>query len=173
MENQTNSKSIIINNGLILGTISVLMSLIMYALGNHLNPHWSLSLVSTIFTIAFIILGIKKYKSINDGLISWGQAVKIGVGITILAALISVIYNYIFISFIEPDFMNQLLEVQNQKMIDGGMSEEQIEAANEMSKKFSSPLITSAIGIIGAAILGFIISAIAGAIMKKTEENDY
>ncbi|WP_431165286.1 DUF4199 domain-containing protein [Tenacibaculum halocynthiae] len=173
MENQANSKSIIINNGLILGASSVLLSLTMYALGKHLNPHWSLSIVSMLITITLIVLGIKKYRAINNDLITWGQSVKIGVGITVLAALVSVIYNYIFVSFIEPDFMAQMMEVQNQKMLDGGMSEEQIEAANEMSQKLSSPLIGAAMGIIGSAVLGFIISAIAGAIMKKTEENEY
>ena len=53
------------------------------------------------------------------------------------------------------------------------MTEEQIEASKSMMETFSSPAITSAIGIIAAAFFGFIISAIAGAIMKRTEEDQY
>ena len=52
------------------------------------------------------------------------------------------------------------MEVQNQSYIDQGMTEEQIENANEMSKKFQSPGITAAMGIIAYAIGGFIVSAI-------------
>ena len=53
------------------------------------------------------------------------------------------------------------------------MTEEQIESSKSMMETFSSPAITSAIGIIAAAFFGFIISAIAGAIMKRTEEDQY
>jgi NhaP-type Na+/H+ or K+/H+ antiporter len=42
-----------------------------------------------------------------------------------------------------------------------------------MMETFSNPAITAAMGIIGGAFFGFIISAIAGAIMKRTEEDQY
>ena len=123
--------------------------------------------------IAIIVLGISQFKNANGGFLNWGQGVKIGVGIAILAALISVIYNYFFITFVEPDFMTQIMDIQNQKLLDQGRTEEQIEAANAMTEKFKSPLFASAFGIIGSAIGGFIISAIAAAIMKKSEEEIY
>jgi len=173
MENQANSKSLIINYGIILGAASILLSVSTYAMGAHLKPHWSISVISIALTIGLIVLGIKKYKEINNGFISWGQGVKIGVGICILSALIAAIYQYIFMTFIEPDFMLQAMEVQNQAYLDSGMTEEQIEVANEMAKKFQSPGIVMAMSIVGAAILGFIISAIAAAIMKKSEEETY
>ena len=53
------------------------------------------------------------------------------------------------------------------------MTEEQIESSKSMMEKFSSPAISSAIGIIAAAFFGFIISAIAVAVIKKTEEDQY
>lgn len=173
MENQANSKSFIINNGVILGVLGILISVTLYAMGMHLDPHWSIGTLQFILMIAIIVLGISQFKKANGGFLSWGQGVKIGVGIAILSALISVIYNYIFVTFVEPDFMSQLMEVQNQKFLDQGMSQEQIEAANAMTEKFKSPLFTSAFGIIGSAIGGFIISAIASAIMKKSEEETY
>ena len=173
MENQASTKSFIINNGVILGVLGVLISVINYAFGTHLDPHWSTSLASGIFFIGLIILGISQFKKANRGFLSWGEGVKIGVGIAILASLISVIYNYIFVTFVEPDFMTQVMELQNQKFLEQGMSQEQIEAANAMTEKFKSPLITSAFGIIASAIGGFIVSAIAAAIMKKSEEETF
>ena len=173
MENQASSKNFIINNGVILGILGILISVILYAMGMHLDPHWSIGILQFILMIAIIVLGISQFKNANGGFLNWGQGVKIGVGIAILAALISVIYNYFFITFVEPDFMTQIMEIQNQKLIDQGMTEEQIEAASEMSKKFSTPLFTAAFGIIGSAIGGFIVSAIAAAIMKKSEEEIY
>ena len=173
MENQASSKSLIINYGIYLGVTTVLINLIMYAMGMHLDPHWSVSVISGICFIGFIVLGIKKYKESNQGFLSWGQGVKVGVGISIIAALIGVIYNYIFMGFIEPNFMAEVMEIQNQKLIDQGQSEEQIEAINKMGEKFQSPPLMAAMGIIGSAIGGFVISAIVAAIIKKSAEEQY
>jgi hypothetical protein len=173
MENQVSSKSFMVNNGVILGVVSVILLLVTYATGNHLNPHWSKSIIDGVVFIGVIFYGIKQFKEANGGFLTWGEGVKIGVGIAVLGGAIVVIYNYLFMSFIEPDFMNQLMEVQNQMLIDQGMSEEQIEAANEMSQAFQSPGIMAAGGIIAYAIGGFIVSAITAAIMKKSEEEQY
>ena len=173
MENQANSKNIMVNNGIILGISSVLFALVMFATGNHLTPHWSASIVNAIIFIGIIIYGIKQFKAANNNFLSWGQGVKIGVGVAIVGGLIMVVYNYLFTNFIEPDFMNQMMEIQNQAFLDQGLTEEQIEASKSMMETFSSPGITSAIGIVAAAFFGFVISAIAGAIMKRTEEDQY
>jgi len=69
--------------------------------------------------------------------------------------------------------MAQIMEVQNQKALDQGRSQEQIETANAITEKFKSPFVSSAVGIIGSAFFGFIVSAIAAAIMKKSEEETY
>jgi hypothetical protein len=173
MENQVSSKSFMVNNGVILGVISVLVSLVLYATGNHLPPHWSASLVSLIVTIACIVLATKQFKAANGGFLTWGQGVKIGVGVAIVGGLIVVVYQYLFANFIEPNYMAQILEIQNQTYLEGGMTEEQIEAANAMTASFSSPGIMAGVGIITSAFFGFIISAITGAIMKKSEEETY
>ena len=173
MENQLSSKSFMVNNGIILGVASILFALVLYATGNHLSPHWSVSIINAIIFIGIIIYGIKQFKEANDNFLSWGQGVKIGVGVAIVGSLIVVIYNYLFMNFIEPDFMNQMMEIQNQTYLDQGLTEEQIEAANKMTSSFSTPGIMAAVGIISYAIGGFIVAAIGAAIMKKSEEETY
>jgi hypothetical protein len=173
MDNQAESKSFIVNNGAMLGGASILFSLVLYATGNHLPPHWSASVISIALFIVFIVLGTKQFKAANGGFLSWGQGVKIGVGVAVLAGLFVVIYQYVFSSFIEPEYMAQLTEIQNKAFFDQGMTQEQIEAANEMTKTFQSPGIMAAVGIISYAIGGFIVAAITAAIMKKSEEETY
>jgi NhaP-type Na+/H+ or K+/H+ antiporter len=56
---------------------------------------------------------------------------------------------------------------------EANFTSEQIEASKSMMETFSNPAITAAMGISGGAFFGFIISAIAGAIMKRTEEDQY
>lgn len=173
MEDQISSKKIILNNGAILGVIAIVISLIVYALGMSLQQPWQQSVVSLLATIVVIVIGIKQFKELNGGFISWGQSVKIGVGIALISSLISVIYTQIFVNFIEPEFMSQLLEVQKQQWLDQGYNDQQMESAESMYGLFSAPAISSAVGLIGGAIFGFIISAIAGAIMKKSQEDLY
>lgn len=173
MEKQASSKSTMLNYGLVLGVISILTSVVLFALGKHLEQDWKISLLNFIVMIVIIVLGIRNFKTANLNIVSWGQAVKIGVGISILGALITIIYNLIFINFIEPDFMTQMLEKQRLLWEEANMTTEQIEGAESMFETFSSPAISSAIGIVAAAFFGFIISAITGAIMKRTEEDGY
>jgi hypothetical protein len=173
MENQASSKSTMLNYGLVLGVVSILINLVVYALGKHLDQDWRFGVLGFVAMIVIIVLGIRNFKLTNLNIVSWGQAVKIGVGIAIISAVIGIIYNLIFANFIEPDFMAQLMDKQRLAWQEANMSAEQIEGAESMMKTFSSPAITSAVGIVAAAFFGFIISAIAGAVMKRTEENGY
>lgn len=173
MENQVSSKSIIVNYGIILGVIGILSHLTFYATGNLITMGWANGVVGFIALIVIIVLGIKKFKTGNGGYLSFGQAVKIGLLISLLSAVISIIYSQIFVNFIEPDFMNQMLEVQRTAWEDAQMTQEQMESAEGMFETFSSPLITSLFSIVGAAFFGFVISAIAGAVMKRSQEDQY
>ena len=173
MDNNISSKSTMLNYGLVLGLTTILINLMAYAIGIHLDQDWRIGTLGFVAMVIVIVLGIKNFKSVNKNIISWGQSVKIGVGISIISALIGIVYNLIFINFIEPDFMNLMMEKQVMVWEEANMTSEQIEAAKSMMETFSSPAITSAIGIIAAAFFGFIISAIAGAIMKRTEEDQY
>ncbi len=173
MENQANSKNIILNYGVYLGIATVLIKLVVYAVGDYLRPHWSVSVLSFIIMIAMIVMANKKFKELNGGFMSWGQSVKIGVGLTVISAVIMIAYQQIFANFIEPEYMQNMMMVQEQKWIDQGMNSEGIETAKEMMQKFQGPLISSAIGIVVSAFIGFVVSAILGAIMKQSAEEQY
>jgi len=173
MENQANSKNIILNYGLYYGLVSVIIGVITYAMGKHLEQGIVSSIIGFVIMILFIVLASKKFKADNGGFMSWGQGVKVGVGTVVIGVIIAIIWQQIFINFIEPDFMTQMAEKTRQALMDAGMNEDQIEAQMEMQKKFQGPLISSALGIVVGAVLGFIVSAITSAIMKKTEEETY
>lgn len=173
MENQANSKGIILNYGLYLGLAGVFIHLIFYATGNLISLGWVSGIIGFIAMIALIILGIKKFKADNGGFLTFGQALKVGVGIAVVSAVISTIYTLIFTNVIDPTIQDQALALQKQAWIDAGLNDDQIEASEAMAQKMQSPMITVPLAIVVSAFFGFIISAIGGAIMKKTEENDY
>ncbi len=173
MENQANSKSIILNYGLYLGIASVFIHLAFYASGNLIENLQTVGYIGIIPMIALIVLGIKKFKHDNGGFLSFGQALKVGVGIAVVSVLVSTVYSLIFTKVIEPGFQDQVMEVTRQAWIDAGLTDEQIESAESMTKKFQSPAITIPLSIVVSAFFGFIISAITGAIMQKKEEDTF
>lgn len=173
MENQEiTPKQIMLNYGLMLGFASVLINVVLYAAGKTYDQHWSVGVISTLITVAVIILGIKKIKDLNGGFLTLSEALKTGLGIALISGIIAVVYMLIFSNFIEPEYFARMLEVQQQKMMETypNFSDEQLEAYAETAKKMSGPMITSAVVIIGSLFLGFVISLIGGLIMKKSDE---
>ncbi|WP_457611335.1 DUF4199 domain-containing protein [Lutibacter sp.] len=173
MENQTTTpKQIMLNYGLMLGLTSILINVVIFAIGKTYEPHWSVGILGFIVMIILLVLGIKKVKEINGGYLSLGEALKTGLGIALVSALISVIYTLIFTNYIEPEYFTRMAEVQQQKMLEAypNFTDEQLEASMAMAQKMSGPFVTSAMTIIGSLFFGFIIALIGGLIMKKSNE---
>lgn len=175
MENQkSSSKQIMLNYGLVLGVVSILMSVGIYAMGLIYEQDWKVALLSFVIMAVITFMALKNFKEGNNNLLDLGEALKIGLGIALIGGIIGVIYNQIFINFIEPDFMENMMKVGEQKMLEDNpnMSDEQLEMAKGMQEKFSTPAIAAAFGIIGSLFFGFIISLIEGLILKRTEEDN-
>ncbi len=171
MKNQTTStKSIVLNYGITLAGFSVLLQLVQFSMGQHLNPHWSYSIVSTLITIGLIVQGLKAFKKANLGVISFGQAVKTGIGISVFSALLYILYLLLFMNSIDPEFLSKLWAIEEGKMINRGMSEDQIEASMKMVNNWGVYFMFAAVIII-SILIGFVISAITGAIIKEEAEN--
>ena len=173
MENQEiTPKQIMLNYGLLLGFASILISVTNYAIGDIYKPHWIVSIIGTIISILFIAMGIKKIKEINNGYLALGEAIKTGLGITLVSAIIFVVYFFVFTNFIETEFYVRMLEVKEQAILEQfpNMPDEQFDATMDIQKKLNGPIFTSGILLIINLLFGLIISLIVGLIMKKTDE---
>ncbi|MDN3723768.1 DUF4199 domain-containing protein [Aequorivita sp. SDUM287046] len=170
MENQTTSiKKIALNYGVLLAMLSIVLQVISYVLDVHIDRPWWLSVVQLLISISVIVYGIKAYKIANAGYLTLSQALKVGLAISLIAGIIAVVFNFIFMNYIEPDFVQKTLDFSREKMIEDypNMSQEQIENSLEISAKFMTPWIMSAFAIIATLFFGFIISLFAGLVMKK------
>ena len=172
MENQQMpTKKIALNYGLILGLISILFHVILFALGKHLDQDWKMSVLSIAITAVVTVLGIKKFKESNNGLLSLGQGLKTGIAIVMISAVVYIIYTMIFMFVISPESAEHALEIARQKLMENpSMTDEIIEQSLEMQKKFSAPAFLIPIMLIMSLFIGFVISLIATLIMKKTDE---
>ena len=170
METQTDSlKKIALNFGVLLALLSIVLQVISYVLYVHIDRPWWLTVIQTLISIAVLVYGIKAYKTANAGFLTLSQALKVGLAISLVAGIISVIFNFIFMNYIDPDFIQKTLDFSREQMIEKypNMTQEQIESSLEISAKFMTPWIMSAIAILATLFFGFIISLFTGLIMKK------
>ncbi|MAP54970.1 MULTISPECIES: DUF4199 domain-containing protein [Altibacter] len=176
METQTPSvKKIALNYGLLLALGTIVVSVIVYVLGMHMDQPWWQSALNFIIMAAAIVYGLKTFKKESGGFLSLGEAIKTGLAISLVAGVIGSIFTYIFVTVIEPDFVTQLLDVTRENMIEQNpqMTEEQLEMAMGMTEKFMTPWFMTAMGLIASLFFGFIISLIAGLIMKQNRPENY
>jgi len=176
MENtQPSIKKIALNYGVLLALLSIVLQVISYVLDAHIDRPWWLSVVQLLISVAVIVYGIKLFKTGNAGYLTLGQAIKTGVAISLIAGIIGVIFNYIFMNFIDPDFIAKTMEFSREQMIvsNPDMTQEQIDNAMDISAKFMSPLIMSAFAIIATLFFGFIISLVAGVIMRRNPPHEF
>ncbi|MEZ4792993.1 MAG: DUF4199 domain-containing protein [Gelidibacter sp.] len=156
------------NYGVILGVVFILINVIMYVTGMALEgKQWPQYLYYLIFP-ATIIYAISQFKSKNANFLSLGEGIKIGVIIGVISAIVFIIYSLIFNYFIDPGFMDQVMEVTRDKLLENpNLTEEIVDQQMKMVKMFMNPFIGSAFWIAMSAIFGLIYGLIAGAIMKK------
>lgn len=160
------SNKITLKFGAYLGAASVFLQITMYLFKIHLKPNVFFALLNYAVIIICIVWAIKFYKKSFDYL-SLKDALKIGVGVAVAGGFITGIYNIIFTTFIEPDFLEQVLEARKEFLSNQNFDEAQIQEQMKMAKKMSSPFFTMAISIISIAFWGFVISVVAGFILKS------
>ena len=170
-----NFLSITLRNGILLGLASVAFTVLLYITDFLYTDSTLLAVITWLINIAisvvFIVMAVEQYKKANEGFLSIGEAIKVGVLVAVIAGVIGAIYQVIYATIIDPDYYDKVVEVAMKKMSAmANFNEEQLEEfqdkmyANKPSigSSFSTSIIFSAIG-------GLIISAIVGAVKKKEQ----
>lgn len=167
---QTNNPNILkstMTSGAILGAALLIYSLILYM--TNLTFSTALGYVSYVLMIGGIILGIKNYRDQEqEGYITYGRALGVGMLTVLFASIIMAAFIYVLYSMIDPGLIDKSLDIARTKLMEKHtMSDEQIESAIDMSKKFMTPLFMAFGTIVGNAFTGLIFSLIICAFMKK------
>ena len=126
---------------------------------------------SMVLSLLFVYFGIKHYRDkVNEGKVSLGKAIKIGMLITLFSAVGVAFFDYIYTSQINPDFANEYIEYSIKKMETTLSSEElKIKSAElkQQMEDYGSPIFMAFMMFASVTILGFIISLISGLILQR------
>lgn len=141
--------------GLIVGFIIFMLHLTLGIDNLDYSTNEILGYVSIFLSLSFIFFGIKHYRDkINNGVISLGKAIAIGVLISLLVGLGIAIADFIYTKFIDPEFFDRYAEM----MIEQGHADQVMEMTSTTAALFMLVLVT---------IIGFIISLISGLILQR------
>jgi hypothetical protein len=152
--------------GILTGLVSIIYTFFIYATGQFANQ--SLQWVGIIIPIGGIYLAHTAFKKLNGGFMSYGEGLGIGTILSLVSGVISTLFNYVYKTFIDTDLQVKVLEaLRTQFEQKGGMTDAQIDQALSMTSKFSTGPIGIAIGLVGALVIGVLISLIIAAFTKN------
>lgn len=167
MEEQITTGQVIKKWGIIYGAIGTVVNLIPMLM--ELQPSW-LQIVNIVIAIAMYILACKEFKTENGGLMSFGEGFRISLGAAAIAGVMRSVISYIYIKFIDPEYIERMKQIMNDTWREQGMTEEQIEQSSRFMSGFSNPELGLILGVVVVVLGGLIWGAIVSAIMKNGED---
>ena len=155
-----------LTNGLILGLIGIVYSLVMYFLDLSTNQAQGWIFMVLQFVILFYL--IKSYRdNYLHGMMTFGQGLGAGVVICLYYSILSAIFAYILFKFIDTGLIDKQLAMAEEKLVERGMPQASIDAGMAIQKKIMIPEIMAPISIFGNMFMGLVMSLIAAAFTRK------
>ncbi|MEM9327657.1 MAG: DUF4199 domain-containing protein [Bacteroidota bacterium] len=170
-------KNLILRNGLLSAAFLFITSLLLfYLLGgaNGSSENYGkgevVGYLTIILSLGFIFLGIKQYRSAHGDQISFGQALKVGMLITLFPAVAFALYNILYVEVLDPQFFEKYFEYQLEKELAVANPSEHAEIEQRMNEQYASianvPFQTLLM-FVTVAIIGFVVSVISGIILVR------
>jgi hypothetical protein len=164
--------------GAIFGTISIVLTILIYIVDYALLADWKMLLMLFIFLGMVIYAGIN-YRNEIGGFLPYGKAFQHGFIVFVVMGLISTIFTIVLYTVIDKELPAKLQEItiQNaQAMMEGfGMPEDKIEEAMEKAKTNASTQFSIgglAKGYLFGLILYAILALISAAFVKRNNPEE-
>ena len=169
---ETNSPNIgkfSLTYGSIAGIVGIIFSFMIISLDMLYDQGRGKTIVSIAILVGAVILGIFNFRKEN-GSLTLKQALKIGTGSSVIAAIYSILFILALINFIEPDFIAKTGEITKANMIESNptIPKKQLDMLIEQQAKFF--WVTYPFMLIFNAFGGLIIGLLGGLILKKDAE---
>lgn len=158
--------------GLIGSLIFIVYSLIANLTGLSVPTSIAVSLLNLIIalgvTIGFVIYVIRYHRDKElGGYISFGRAFLLAFAALVISTIISNIFNWVYLSFIDTSHLESVLEATEKMMSDMGAPADAIEKQMSTMREQFTPMGMMVQGLKYGLIGGAVIALICAAIMKK------
>jgi hypothetical protein len=164
--------------GLWTGIISGLWGLVSFTVVGWLNNsafHGSIpatqirsysGLFSLIILALGIYLGLKQTRTRNGNSLTYSQAVKTGIGIAVITAVLVAIFTWLYCTIINPGYADFMAQDVQHSMTSAGKSTAEIAQAAEATRKEFSTGAQVAQALIGQVVVGTLLTLIFGLFLR-------
>lgn len=155
------------------GLALIVFTMILYISDLYLNQ--TLGYLGFLILIAGMAIGSFQYKKVQlKGYMTYGQAFSANFLIGLYASLISVVFFYFYVTYINNGMIEELLSQVRAKMEakSGTMTPEQMDQAMGMTSKFMTPVWMTIWGFLGYIFWSAIFSLIIGIFLKKNNPDN-
>ncbi len=166
-------KNTVLRYGVYSGITICVLALAGWFLGKNLDYSIQevIGYAGMVVSLLFVFFGIKHFRDKeNNGIVSFGKALLIGILISLIAALAFGILDVIYIKYINPDFVaeyyaHSIEEIRNSlPAAEFEVKFKELEAQKEM---FSNTFLNFFLMFATVVIIGFIISLISALILQR------
>ena len=158
--------------GAIVGFVGILIGVIFYVM-DLMTASWT-QWLSLLISVVILVYCLSMYKKdYLGGYASYGQIWKMTMVIGVIASIIGVIYSYILMGVIDPELIDKLKLVQEQKILNNpripeGMIDQTLERLDKSMELGRMTIMQLIAGPIMYAIIGLVVAAF----LKKNNPAD-
>ena len=169
-------KKIMLRYGVISGTIiicSIMLSMVFAGAGESTQVLEWIGYLIMMVALSVIFVGIKRYRDQElGGVIKFGTAFLLGVGISIVASVIYVVVWEINLAvtdyaFIE-DYTTSIIEAREAEGIAGAALDKIVEEMETLKERYADPVFRIPITISEILPVGLLISLIAAGVLRNS-----
>lgn len=172
MNEETSTARVALKWGVITGLALIVYSTLLYTLGQMTNG--LLTVVIYVIIIIGLVLGMREYRTLNGGYLTFGEGVGLGALLSAVAGLLSSAYTVLYSTVIDPGMQERVMEQMREQLENQGkLSDEQIDQAMQISQSFQSPGLQFIVGIFGTIFIGVVFSLVIAAILRQSKANPF
>lgn len=126
---------------------------------------------SMVVSLSFVFFGIRHFRDkINDGTVSFGKALLLGLAISLITALAFGVLDVVYIKYINPDFTEEYyarsLERLEETLPAAEFESERVKMESD-KELFMNPVISFIVMSMTVLIIGFIISLLSAMVLQR------
>lgn len=163
----------ILTYGSIAGFVLIALFYTTFLLSGHEGPYGALIGFLTMFAaLSFVFVGVKRYRD-NElgGVIRFWPALKLGLGIALVASIFYVLGWEVYMYLTDYSFMDEYTAVQANAMREGGASPGDIAAMERdmavFAESYANPLYRMAITLMEISPVVVIVSLASAALLRN------
>jgi len=149
--------------GIFTGLAFIIYEALIYSL--RLDDDLLINMLSLVISVAGIVYGIREFMRFNEGFMRFGQGLGIGMLASAISGIIDGFFRLIYFKYLNPSLIEDLKSQFLKQLEKSKMKDEELDMAEKMLVYLPEFIFVGT--ILGALVLGLILSLIITAIMQK------